>query len=61
MLLLLLLLLHWCCSKSHVKQGVLMYQDALKWIRTTYPYVSHMTQAPWVIAGGRLHSSCDTV
>ncbi len=32
--------LHCCCSKSHLKQGVLMYQDALNWIRTTYPYVS---------------------
>jgi hypothetical protein len=45
------------CSKSHVKQGVLMYQDALNWVRTTHPYVrtlartssSQQQQAPAVI------------
>jgi hypothetical protein len=30
------------CSKSYVKQGVLMYQDALNWIRATHPHVSRL-------------------
>lgn len=33
-------------SKSYVKQGVLMYQDALNWVRNTHPYVRVPTPTP---------------